>query len=129
MACFSTEAATRAYFSLFYGDPTNASLLQKTYITNVLRQAKQTSQNLGHGIHFQCVHNHLYKPERNPLCHLCSMRLEKAETLASLNCQKADLFASVEFEAQKGTFCTGSPALPNRDTLEMWGKKVSGITA
>lgn len=51
------------------------------------------------------------------------MRLEKAETLASLNCQKADLFASVEFEAQKyRTFCTGSPASPNRDMLEMWAK-------
>jgi len=56
------------------------------------------------------------------------MRLEKAETSA-LNCQKADLFASVEFEAQKGTFCTGSPALPDGDMLEMWAEQVSGITA
>lgn len=57
------------------------------------------------------------------------MRLEKAETLASLNCQKADLFASVEIEAQKGTFCTGSPALSNGNMLEIWAKQVLGITA
>lgn len=55
------------------------------------------------------------------------MRLEKAGTLTSLSCQKADLFASVEFEAQKGTFCTGSPALPDGDTLDMRAKQVSGI--
>lgn len=41
------------------------------------------------------------------------MRLEKIETLTSLKCQKADLFASVESETQKGMFCTESPALPN----------------
>lgn len=59
----------------------------------------------------------------------CSMRLEKAKTLASLNCQKEDLVASVEFEEQKGKFCTGSPVLPNRGMLKMWAKNVSGTTA
>lgn len=40
------------------------------------------------------------------------MRLEKIGTLPSLKYQKADLFASIEFEAKKGMFCTESPALP-----------------
>lgn len=44
MVCFSAEASKRPYFSLFYGDPTDANLLEKMYITNELRQAKQTSQ-------------------------------------------------------------------------------------
>lgn len=107
---------------------TNALIWQKM-CTNKMRQAKQTSQNLGQDIHFPCVHCPLYKPEWNPLCHHCSMRLEKAKTFASLNCQKADFLASVKVEAQKGKSCTGSAVLPSRDTLEMWAKSVSGTTA
>lgn len=57
------------------------------------------------------------------------MRLEKIGTLPSLKCQKADLFASIEFEAKKGTFCTESPALPKWATLELCAKQVSGILA
>lgn len=81
---------------------TNALLLQKM-CTNKMRQAKQTSQNPGHGTHFPCMHCPSYKPKWNPLCHYCSMRLEKAEALASLNCQKAEL-VSVEVEGQKENF-------------------------